>query len=102
MLAPGAGAAEPTFLTVQALVTFSGASLAISIIRAVIHSLWPAMSGDKLVGLGIALVVGLGIWLIGITDPAVSMTTRDKRIGFFWRCSIPSHSIWHRRVCLRK
>ncbi len=80
-LAPGA--TEPTFLTVQALVSFSGASLAISIIRAVIGSLWPATSGDKLIGLVIAFVVGLGIWLIGITDPATSMTRRDETIGFF-------------------
>jgi len=79
----GAGATEATFLTPQALVSFSGASLAISTVRAVIQNLLPVAGGSKLTGLGLALAVGLGIWLIGITDPATQMTRRDKIIGFF-------------------
>jgi hypothetical protein len=79
----GPGATEATFLTTQALVSFSGASLAISIIRAVIQNIWPATSGDRLTGLVLAFVVGLVIWLIGITDPAAQMTRRDKVIGLF-------------------
>jgi hypothetical protein len=77
-----AGATEPTFLTTQALVSFSGASLAISTIRAVIQNVWPAAGRSMLTGLTIAFAVGLGIWLIGITDPAAQMTRRDKTIGF--------------------
>jgi hypothetical protein len=49
----------------------------------VIQNIWPATGGDRLTGLVLAFVVGLVIWLIGITDPAAQMTRRDKVIGLF-------------------
>jgi hypothetical protein len=80
-LSTDAVASEPTFLTVQSLVTFSGANVAVSLIRAVIHSTAPEASKSHLVGLAVALTVAFFIWIIGVTDPDTKMDRRAKSIG---------------------
>jgi hypothetical protein len=72
-----------TFITPQSLVSFPGATAAISLIWGVINRVAaPAPTARNLIGLAICFVVGMVIYWINITDPAVPATPREKQIGF--------------------
>jgi hypothetical protein len=82
----GGGAKDGTvgaFITVQSLVSFSGATAVIGGIWAAIKSLVAVPAGSSIyIGLVLSLIVGLVIYYINISDPASQHDRRDKIIGF--------------------
>lgn len=86
----GAGAggkAQPatpvgTFITVQTLVTFPGATAVITLIWGIVNGLFHLTGPYRnLVGLLICVIVGGIIYWINTTDPNAPATPRDKQIG---------------------
>lgn len=71
------------FITPQSLVSFTGATGAISIIWATVQS-FATLSPpyDKAVGLAIALLVGIFIYWMNISDPNTTLTSREKQMAF--------------------
>jgi hypothetical protein len=57
--------------------------VAISIVQAVIVSVFGDLGSSRLLGLGLSFLVGLVIWLIGVTDPKAQMSPRDVLISAF-------------------
>lgn len=84
---PPGGAEKPyqppgAFISTQSIVTFPGATAAISIIWGFAnYVVQPTAEGKKLIGVAICAFVGLIIYLINISDPNAPTSTRDKLIG---------------------
>jgi hypothetical protein len=74
-------ASEPVFLTVQSLITFSGANIAVSAIRAIFAAIFPDLGQKHYVTALICVFIAIIIWLIGVTDPASQMMRRQSIIG---------------------
>ncbi len=71
------------FISTQSIVTFPGATAAISIIWGFLnYVVKPGAEGKMWIGVSICAVIGLIIYLINVTDPNAPTTTRDKLIGF--------------------
>lgn len=74
----GTGAA---FLTPQTLATFPGASLALYILWAVVKRLWPDFGAADLVGLAIALIIGVVIYWASVSDPDLRLSRGQRVLG---------------------
>ncbi|MEP5758695.1 MAG: hypothetical protein ABJ327_05150 [Litoreibacter sp.] len=73
---------KATFLTPQTLITFPGATAAIVIVWQSVEALLPKLQDSIWVPFVISAVVGLFIFIIGVSDPDSKMSKRDITIGF--------------------
>jgi hypothetical protein len=72
------------FITVQSLVSFTGATGAIGLIWSAIKSLnFVPMTWNIYVGMLLSLLIGMLIYYINVSDPNSQHTRRDKVIGLF-------------------
>lgn len=70
------------FITVQSLISFTGATAVTSGLWSATRALIPGTPASNVyIGLAICLLVGLAIYLINISDQSAAPTTRDKLIG---------------------
>ena len=69
------------FITPQSLVSFPIASLVVRLLWSVADKLVPGALANNWVGLGIALVIGLLVYLLSISDGTLAMTRKQKAIG---------------------
>jgi len=81
---PGAAAptSDPVFLTVQSILTFSGANVGITAVRGMVSDVFPETAHKAWFAVSLCIVVAIAIWAIGVTDPQAKMTRREKTIGF--------------------
>jgi len=76
------GASVGAFITVQTLVSFTGATGAISLLWSAIKALGVVPAAWSVyVGLFLSLLIGTFIYYINISDPNTQHTGRDKAIG---------------------
>ena len=74
---------EGAFITVQSLVSFPGATAAVTVLATVAGWAVPAWRGRPLVFLLASLAVGLTIYLINESDPAKPpVTLKQRMVGF--------------------
>lgn len=76
-------ATQGAFITPQSLMSFPVASSVVTGLHALFGKVYPEYSGSIGSLMIIALVIGLFIWVVGVTDPRADNTRRDLFISFF-------------------
>lgn len=74
-------ATTSAFITPQTLVSFPVASLVVRLLWAVADKLVAGAGQNNWVGLGIALIVGLLVYTLSVSDNKLAMTGTQKRLG---------------------
>ena len=83
---PGVSDTQPAttgaFITPQSIMSFPVASSLVSALWRLAEAIMPSWGTSKVTLLIIALVIGLFIWGISVTDPNLQQSRREKFIAF--------------------